>query len=346
MKRRIALALALLLVMLTAAGCGNSLEDYKNAVEKTGQIAKGQASGEFSMSMDFNTEGMTPQEISELNYYKDMTGSFRIVFDKSKEQEIYRNYLNMGGLGFDFELYKNGDEMFIKLPIVGKYMKIEDLVKRAEQSPGEPPRMISEESAEALSKEWTDILTAENVFKGEDIVLSTPDGEVKTTVYTITLNETQLAELKEDVRTILSEDEYLRENFDAMIKEMTERAEAETGSPGVTAGEVWNQIFMDTVENFQYTAYVDIDGYIVDETIEFGAKHAAAEKGEPTAYRFALDIKKWDINKSQEFEFPELTEENTLKAGELDENMPSLFKDLFRADGAGDGQSGKERDGQ
>lgn len=332
MKKRITSALILLLAVLTATvatGCGNSLEDYKKAAEKSAQVTKAQASGEFSVSMDFNTEGLTPQEISELNYYKNMSGNFRVVFDKSKEQKIYRNYMNMGGLGFDFEVFKNGEQMFIKLPIVGKYMELDNLLKQADQRPGEPPGMISEETVEALGREWTDILKEENVFKGEDIILTTPDGEVKTTVYTITLNEGQLTELKEKAKVILEEDEYLRENFDSIIKKIADNSEA--ADPDGLADEVWGQIFTDTVESFQFTAYVDIDGYIVNETIELKTRRAESDKWEPKSYHFKLDINKWDVNKDQVIDFPELTVDNTLKAGELDQNMPALFKDLFQA---------------
>jgi len=329
MKKKSALAAVLLAVAVTAAGCGNSLEDYKKAVEKSSQIEKAQISGEFTVNLEFNTEGLNPEEIRELSYYKNMSGSFRGVFDKSREMEIYRNYMNMGGLGFDFELYKNGEEKFIKLPIIGKYMKLDDLMRKAEQSPGEPAKMISEETAKALEREWTEILKEENVFKGKDIILTTPDGEVKTTVYTITLNESQLTELKGKVKAILEEDEHLRGNFNSFIKKAADSSGAD--DPDRHAEEVWNQIFADTVESFQFTAYVDIDGYIVNETIELKTRRPRPEKWEQESFHFKLDIRKWDINKDQEFNFPELTEENMLKAEELDKNMPSLFINLFEA---------------
>jgi hypothetical protein len=87
----------------------------------------------------------------------------------------------------------------------------------------------------------------------------------------------------------------------------------------------------DTVEKFQYTAYVDIDGYIVNETVEVKIKRDTAEQGEPKSIRFKLEMKNWDINKDQKFEFPVLTDENTMKSNDLDQTMPSLFKDLFQA---------------
>lgn len=333
MKRRIALMIVLLVTVLTVAGCGNSgLADYKKAVDKTDQITKGQKSGEFSMTMDFNTEGMTQEDINELNYYRNMSGSFRSVFDHSKNQGIYRNYLNLGGLGFDFDLFKNGEEMFFKLPIVGKYMKMDDIMKEAIQSTENPSteeysKMISDDTLETLSAEWVGMLKKEDIFKGKDIVLTTPDGEVKAKVYTITLNDSQVKALAENSINILSKDENLRNYFEDWMKKNEDQATADFDD---FVAEMKAHILQDTVERFQYTAYVDIDGYIVDETVEVKIEREALEKGEPKTIAFHLEMKHWDINKDQKFEFPVLTVENTMKTDDLDQTMPNLFKDLFQ----------------
>jgi len=312
MKRKLALIMVLLLIVLAAAGCGNNgLADYKKAVDKTDQITRGQKSGEFSLTMDFNTEGMTQEDINELNYYKNMSGSFRSAFDHSNNLGIYRNYLNLGGLGFDFDLYQNGDEKFVKLPIVGKYMKMDDLLKEATQGMEEQSIMISDETFEALSAEWVGMLKKEDVFKGKDIVLTTPDGEVKTTVYTITLNDSQVKALAENSINILSEDITL--NSGEFVAEMKEH------------------ILKEAIESFRYTAYVDIDGYIVNETIEVNIQREALEQGEPKTISFNLELQNWDINKDQKFEFPVLTDENTMKNDDLDQTMPSLFKNLLKS---------------
>ena len=74
MKSKIALIMVLLMTVLAVTGCGNnSLIDYKKAAEKTDQIVKGQNSTEFSVTLDFNTEGMTPEAVNKLNYYKNMS---------------------------------------------------------------------------------------------------------------------------------------------------------------------------------------------------------------------------------------------------------------------------------
>jgi len=329
MKKRTLLILILLIAALTAAGCGNNgLADYKKAAEKTKLITKGQCSADFSLNMDFNTEGMSREEISELEYYKSMSGSFRASFDEENDLGIYRNYLNLGGLGFDFDLYQNGEEVFVKLPVVGKYMKLEDMLNQAGQTPAEQSPLISEDTLETLGAEWVGMLKKEDVFKGKDLVLTTPDGEVKTTVYTITLNGSQVKAFEEKAIDVLLADENLRSNIESMI-----RVKAD-GKKSIDfdhiAAKLKEHILNDTVESFQYTAYVDIDGYIVNETLEIAMKRDARLPGEPAAIRFRLDMKNWDINKDQTFDFPELTEDNTMKSESLKESMPPLFEDLFR----------------
>lgn len=330
MKRMVALITVLLMTVLAVAGCGsNSLADYKKAAEKTDQIVKGQNSAEFSTTLDFNTEGMSTDAVNELNYYKNMSGSFRSVFDSSSSQGIYRNYMNLGGLGFDFDLYHNGTDKFIKLPIVGKYMKLEDMLKEAEQSPVKPSELISKDTVKALGAEWVGMLKQEDVFKGKDIVLTTPDGEVKTKVYTITLNDEQVKTLEENVLTILAKDENLKANYEVVKEKKADWKKPASFEEFI--GEAKEQLRKDTVENFQYTAYVDIDGYIVNEAVEVMIKRDAAEQGEPKSISFRLEMKNWDINKDQKFEFPILTDENTMKSNDLDQTMPSLFKNLFQA---------------
>lgn len=329
MKRITALILVLLLTVLSAAACGtNGLADYKKAAEKTDQIAKGQCSAEFDLNMDFNTDGLSQEDISELEYYKNMSGSFQSSYDHEKHLGIYRNYLNLGGLGFDFDLYKNNSEMFVKLPVVGKYMKLDDLLEQAVQSQTPQPEMISEDTLEALGREWVGILNEEDVFKGKDIILTTPDGEVKTTVYTITLNDDQVKSLEEKALTIFARDENLKRNFTELAEKKTDHEMTATFDEFIT--EMKAGLKHETIEKFQYTAYVDIDGYIVNETVEVKIKKDELKPGKPKAIQFSLNMKNWNINKDQKFDFPVLTDENTTKPGDLDQTMPSLFRNLFQ----------------
>ncbi|MGB4438890.1 MAG: hypothetical protein WBJ13_06640, partial [Sedimentibacter sp.] len=270
--KKIIIAIFVLILVFSLAACNtDSLEEYKKAAEKTEQITKGKASGEFSMITEFNTEGMTAEEIAELNYYKDMNGSFNASFDNDVEKGIYRTYLNMAGLGFDFDLYMNKDEMFMKLPVVGKFMKLDKTQDPFNMEQKEETNdIISKETLESITSKWIGLMKEEDVFKGKNIVLTTPDGEVKTTEYVIKLNDEQIKTLVSEIIDIILKDEDFKEFFQEYIKENLKTEKNKTYENML--GDLKNDIDKYEVESFSYTAYVDIDGYIVNEMIEFSLK--------------------------------------------------------------------------
>ena len=329
MKKIIIAIFALMLVFSLAACNTNSLEEYKKAAEKTEQITKGKTSGEFSMITEFNTEGMTTEEIAELNYYKDMNGSFNASVDSDAEKGIFRAYLNMAGLGFDFDLYMNGNEMFMKLPVVGKFMRLDKMQNTFNMEQKEETNsIISKETLESITSKWIGLMKEEDVFKGKNIVLTTPDGEVKTTEYVIKLKDEQIKTLVSEGIDIITKDENFKEFYQEYIKENLKSEENKTYESMLD--DLKNDIEKYEVESFSYTAYVDIDGYIVNEMIEFSLKVINPENASLSCVNYSLNMKNWDINKEQSFDFPVLTEENTIKMDDMDESMPDMMEGLFK----------------
>ena len=326
MKKSIIAIFALVLAISFTACNESSLEEYKKASEKTDEIVKGQTSGEFSMITEFNTEGMTAEEIKELNYYKDMKGSFNASYDEESGKSIFINYLNMGGLGFDFEIFINGDEMYMKLPVVGKYMKLDEI--KSSVSVEQDTDIISEETIDLITSKWIGLMNEDDVFKGKDIVVTTRDGEVKTTEYVIKLNDQQIKSLFKNSTDLLSKDEKLKEFYMKFIEEASNELDNKS----------FEELFADLnegidnykVENFIYTAFVDIDGYIVNETIEISIGVIEPEEKGLSGMNYSLDLNNFDINKEQKFDFPSLSEDNTLSIEEMDESMPDMMKDLFK----------------
>ncbi len=335
MKRKIIFVtvfILILLILLTSCNTNNLIE-YKKASDKTEQIIKGQTAGEFTMTTEINPAGLTAEEIKELNYIKDMNGSFSVVFDDEEEKTIIRNYLNFGGLGYDFEVYINGDEVSVKLPVVGKYLRInEEMLSEGEKQYNAGNKIISEETKKEFAKRWLSLMNEEDVFKGKNLVLTTPDGEVKTTEYTIKLSDEQIKALFKDTAQILSRDESLKSFFNKNIRVTMGKADGEKENK--TFEEILDDILRSTekfnVDNFTYRALVDIDGYIVNEIIDISLKTIDASEEGIAGMKYHLDIKTWDINKDQRFEFPVLTDENTLKPAEMEENMPSGIEDYFK----------------
>ena len=330
MKRKILISVLILMLMVSLAGCStNSLTEYKKAVEKTEQIKKGQTLGEFSVMMDFNTAGMTAEQIRELNYFKDMKGSFSATYDDDSQKGIFRKYFNFGGLGFDFELFINEDEVFMKLPVIGKYMKIDEpqTSLNKEQKTNGKQAFISQETPDELSTVWLGLLTEEDVFKGRNIVITTPDGEVKSKEYTIKLSAEQIRSLAEEGIDILAKDIELAKSYENYIQKNVEDLRDKSLVDLLT--DIKESMKDYTLENFMYTAYVDIDGYIVNETVNFTLKVENPEQAGLAGMNYRMDTRNWGINKEQQFDFPVLTEENTFDTDELDGSMPEMIEDLF-----------------
>jgi len=327
-KKVLVLMLTLILIF-SLAGCNtDSLKEYKMAAEKTEQVEKGQSSGEFTLTMDFNTEGMSLEEIKELNYYKDVEGSFNVTFDNNLEKGIYRNYLNLGGLGFDYDVYCNGDEIFMKIPIMGKYMRLNPVITSLDlkENNGKNEDIISEETVKTLSANWLSLMNKEDVFKGKNIVITTPDGEVKSTEYTIKLSDEQIKKLFNDSIDSVYKDENFKE-FYKKIQKSIEPLEDKT-LEGLYA-DVEECISNYKVENFSYIAYVDIDGYIVNEKIQLDLSVDSKDESSLVGLSYSLDINNWDFNKEQSFEFPILTDDNTVTTDDMDENDSFMIEDMF-----------------
>ncbi len=326
-KLLIVLSAIMLAISFSLAGCiPDSLGEYKKAADKTDQIQKGKTSGEFLMEMTFDTQGMTEEQIKELNYFKNMKGSFDVAYDDEAKKGIFRNYLNLGGLGFDFDLFYNGEEAYMKLPVIGKYIRLDELQAPVPQDKELEP--VSSETLKAISEKWLGMLKKEDIFQGKNIVLTTPDGEVKTTEYTIKLKDDQIKDLAAYSLELLSKDEKLKKNFEELIRKNSEYMK--DSSVEKLLSDMKESLDSYTVEDFSYTAYVDIDGYIVNEMIKVSVKVNGEGESKVTGINYSLDIKNWDINREQQFEFPVLNESNTLDKGMMDENMPSMVEDLFK----------------
>lgn len=327
-KKIIFIPILIIVLLLAVTACNsNSLGEYKKAAEKTSQITRGQAGGEFTLTTGINTDGLTAEEIQELNYIKDMHGTYNLVFDEEEEKTIVRNYINFGGLGYDFEFYVKGPEMFVKLPVIGKYLRLdEEMISAGEEVFMEEP-FISKETKKELGEKWLSLMKEEDVFKGKNLVLTTPDGEVKTTEYSIILTHEQIQALVGDWTEILPKDENLKAFYENNIRRNAEPLENKTFEDFLN--DIKGSLDKLKVENFSYRAYVDIDGYIVNEIIEISLK-TSDEQEAVSGIDYKLDMKNWDINKDQKFDFPVLTDENTLKMEDMDGNMPAAMEEFFK----------------
>lgn len=319
--KKLLLITLIILLFANLFGCDKgNYNTYKEASINTGDVAKGKALYNVVIENKFDTEGLPKEEIKELNYIKEIEMTMNLKHDYKNNQVISRNYFNFGGMGFDSIFYMNGENLFLKMPILGKYLNLNQIEQGKEYTEG---LEIDEKLIERIRDKWLNALKEENVVSGEKALLDTEDGTVKATHYSITLDNNKLNTLvNETVDIILENPELIGE-----LSKYIRIGGKENINPTEIAKYIEEYLETVSIEDFKYDTYIDIDDYIVKTDLEFGLIYK--NNGRLKGNKFIFNSKRWDIEKEQQFVFPELNESNTLEIEDADQGIPVIFEDIF-----------------
>ncbi|EOC99562.1 hypothetical protein [Caldisalinibacter kiritimatiensis] len=322
-------------MVVSLIGCGKEdLQTYKEAVKKTDEITKGKTMFEIKLDNEFNTEGLSQEKIKKLNYFKTVETENHITFDWTQDKMIVRNYYNFGGMGFDTTIYVNGEDVYMKMPIVEKYISMSDMtgekadIDNKEKQP-DIMNQFYEKVLKSIKSKWTEILNKEDVVSGEKTILDTEDGRVKATHFTIDLTGEQIKTLLNESLDIVSENKDLIKEY-IKITNASEENKQDIDLEEVLA-ELKQKVNQIEIKEFNYNAYIDIDGYIVQENIEFKIRFNDVKPGETEEITFNMNTENWSIEKEQEFNFPKLTEEDILSNENIEQGIPFIFEDIFNS---------------
>jgi len=326
--KRIIIILVCVVTLISLVACGrNDLEDFKEAIQKTAEITKGSMAVKSKVEMEFNTDGLTEEEIKALNYVKNVVMNMNFKYNDEEERVIAKNYLSFGGLGFDLDFYMDKDKAFIKMPMLGKYIVISDMVMDSEES-GSPEELDG--SFIAFKKKLEGILQEENVFSGKDTIITTQEGEVKATEYNISLKDQQIKNLLGEIMVELSSNKEIERNFNKYIEFNMEGIDTpEDITLEGLLEDLDKAISRSTIKDFNYVAFVDIDGYIVKEDIVFEIEFMDTESGKVKDLRYQFSSEQWNINEDQDFDYPELNDDNTLDIESLNQGIPFMIEDIM-----------------
>lgn len=332
MKRFIAIIISLTL-LISITGCSaDALKVYRDAQKKTSEIKQGHLIYEVIAESKYNTEGLDEEEIKQLNYFGKVESKMDIVFKEDGENTeiISRNYFNLGGLGFDSAFYKDNEKMYIKTPILGKYVVLSNSIEGINESKdynveNNNEKEFMEKIFTTIGEKWVQVLKEKDVVSGKKTLLSTEDGEVKATEFSITPSEGQIKELLKEVFTLLSTNEEFMKAA-ALGFKTDEEYELETEK---ILEELQNKIMDISIYDFKYTGYIDIDGYITQEDISFKVSNENAKPKEISESNVNIHKKTLSIEKEQVFDFPQLNEENTLELENLNQGMPFMLEGMF-----------------
>lgn len=291
-----------LLVLILVVGCSDqSYEEYQKAVEKTENLESGKYSIEIQYQTNFNEEELSVEEFKELSNFSNFKFSGVNIFNRLDDAIRFYGNLESSNLGLDIEYYQKGQKKYLKIPILGKYIDLNDFntEELAQEMSfdvnGNIDININEEAFERIERLWAEAIQEENVFKGKKSLLETPDGDVKVTEYSIEFSNELLKDLLKETMIIL---------------EISDEVE------------LMNQM---TIDAFNYTAFVDIDGFIIEE--DFVMDYSIEDVAEVDSVHFKFKIINYDINKDQNIKIPEIKDTMILDLDQMSDFLEE-FEEL------------------
>ncbi len=319
--------IAVLALALLAAGCLRAapLQTYREAVQRTGEINSGNKMVQFSHSMEFSGPGLTEEVKKNLEMFQEAKGGFTVKYDREKKYSVIDGHVDMMGMGFDLKTYRQGNTMIMMLPMFTKYLVVD--VK-----PGPDQSGTWAEAGRKLEKVWEGMVTADNIARDKDRLVSTPEGEVRTTAYNITPNPEEIKRLIAASVDIITSDNGIRAAIlDNIIKY--------GGEKGLTRAEAEKFLdeFMENfrrdmddleIKSFKHTVFIDKDNRLVAENSR--AEASMTSEGITVHTVFEINIQHWAFGAEVTPEVPEVNEHNSFRVEKFDQNTPRLFEGMLK----------------
>ncbi len=314
MKKLFIILLAVLLM-----GCEiDALNYYQEAIEKSETIKDGQSKLDIELDIELSDElKETESEFASLISH--------VVFSNQKQfgenKSISRQYIGTDALGVDMVYYNNEGSEFVKIPFLGKYLPLDEMMLDEIDTTiyDKPP--YSEESIQQISQIWTALVQEEDVVNLGDEVIDTPEGEVKVKKLVVSFSHDQIHQFLNDALIIISVDEVFKEEVKDYPMYGIQDGKLITSDQIVPAEDIikGTQMLLDSVivEDFEMITYIDIDKYIIQ--YEYNMKFSF--KGVLESILNNINIKAayqlYDIHQEQILEFPTLDESNKTTIEEI-----------------------------
>ncbi|MBF4693139.1 hypothetical protein [Fusibacter ferrireducens] len=322
----------LLLLSLTLTGClGESdYKAYHEAALKTAGIQRGGQSLSVSMDQALFAEALSNHALNGLEHVQfDLSGQF----DYEKNLALYDIYYYYNGLGSDIQyIRKSESEQYIKMPLFKDYLKLDTQANVDEGMDKTAPvngntdvikNIISE-----IHTEWHAMIQKENIFVGEKTTIKNEDGNVKATKFTIKPTTEQLALMENHIKTsLLAHSDELVNVFNSYLLQETPMAgtsmdrEASTNNSGEMMKMdsdsvrklIENSMSNMNITHYEEMAYVDLDGYIIEESTAIGIEYTQTDQFTPLfrSQEIVINSKNWGIEQTQKFDFPEIDASNS-----------------------------------
>lgn len=315
-------ALLTAVTALSLTGCGGSAYDlYKNAELKTDEATTGIYNVDISINNEFDTSQMTEEQLKAVNYMKQVAFKGTNTVDKTQDALISDAWINLGGIGFDFTYYAQGDKQYIKYPVLKKYIDIKQMAATALAGKGGTSEMpgITKESQEQLFQIWDKLASKDTVKSIEDVIIPTSQGDIKAKHLIIDVDGAVIKQALMDSQKVLLADEQLKKMMAEQMKSagVTESGQVQFISPDMT------------IDSFEISSYIDADGYLVKDEVSIVMGNF--DKGSALkSSSFHLATIYSQLNQKVNLQFPTITPDQVFTSEELNKDMPAVFKDLIK----------------
>jgi len=332
MNRKLVSLLMIFVLVLAVAGC-TPKQTPKEMLEEATMNSLEITSAEQDMNMHFGVDlGENPDPMVEMfaSMVKDVNVNFHaksIIEDKP--QIALTGSAALSGMTYNVELYMNDSEIIMKIPMMEQY-----IVQEIETESGESMTLTKEQSIE-INKKFNDIMLAkitdEELTLEENATVSVNGEDVKVSNISLSFDDVRSKELVKDFITTMLTDESLREIMITSQKnqlamagiEMTDEeivAEIDTMSTEFEAA--WTEaVSYFAVDRFDMTFSIDKDKQIVATAV--GLDMTVTEPESATEIKVTMDVEStsYNINAVTDLAIPEMTEENSITAEELNSGM-------------------------
>jgi len=292
---------SILLILVLVTGCQkNVLNVYREASVKTDEIKRGSSDTELELAIEFKED--LPSSWKDLVgniYFKTTT-----LFNKDTEEIISHQFISNKDYGIDTVYYQNKDIRVIELPSEGKYIDLKGINSSEEVGFNKDTSFISDESIKKILKIWLDILENKDVMYLGKTVVDTPEGEVKVKEIVVNITGDQLKSFLNETLIILSQDEKFR-------KTLTKYLENKFKEEGVFDFDEMVEVYRALIEKvevdlFTATTYIDIDGYMVDNSYKIQLSFQEDEAMYVKSMTFDGHFITYDIGQKHAFIFPDM----------------------------------------
>lgn len=289
--KRLGLIIGLIMALIMTGCSTDTYETYKSAVDKTELVKRGQEEIQIDIEMDFDYKDLSEEDLKKVRgmEHLSMKGYFR--FDKEKDQVAADMNLNFGGVGMDSELYIDGEEIWLKLNSLGKYMALHDVDIENDIT-------FSDEQFERIGQLWETYVDEENLYEGEAILVETPMGNVKSTRFYVQMDPDQMKAFFSEMMILLEEEGLIDLQGESMDMDNV----------------IINEMYVES--------FIDIDNYVVEETIVCDVNFL---DNDFEGLKFTMRTLLYDIEEDQNIEIPKIDEANLLTLDELEEDAESIF---------------------